>query len=101
MPLNDAELAAYERSPDTFFGGPLKVGKTITSPFEWFEWFVETMKGVERDKMLKFFEKSPNLERLKQLSDEDLFYYYCERHTLAMTLKKVPRSPAEPEPSLT
>ena len=49
-----------------------------------FEFFLNGLKGASREKMLEWFEKSPDLEELTNLSDDELRLVYVERHTLSV-----------------
>ena len=102
--LSDAELAAYNQHPETFFGVPLKVGKNIgNDPFELFEFLYENYKSAPREKMLEWFAKAEDLDELKKLSDDDLRLAYCERHVYGIVqmskkndAKKLAAKPTRP-----
>jgi hypothetical protein len=78
QPLTDKELADYKAHPDAYFGQVVPVNRQISDPFELFEWLMEANKGKSRDTLLEFLSKTPNIEAMKTLSDQDLLMEYCE-----------------------
>lgn len=83
-PLNDAELAAYRQHPETFFGVHHRVGKEISDPFGWFEFFYENYKNTPRERLLEFLKSAHDFEHLSTLPDEELRLVFCERHVGAI-----------------
>jgi hypothetical protein len=83
-PMTSQELADYRAHKDSYFGKIVPAGGRIDDPFELFEWFVGNYKGLTRDQLLQNFARSPNIESLQALSDEDLLYEYCERLVAAV-----------------
>ena len=80
--LSDAELAAYQAHPETFFGRVVKQGGNIDQPIDMFEFMLDSYKESSRDTLLDFFKDSSDLEELKNLSDDELHLVHAERSTL-------------------
>jgi hypothetical protein len=77
-PLTDAEIAAWKRHPDTFFG---EVRQTTRHAENWLDlakFMYETYKSTPREKLLEWMNETSNYEYLKTLSQEDLAIVYCE-----------------------
>ncbi len=101
MQLSDAEVAAYEAHPETFFGVQLKVGKQLgNDPLALFEFFYDSYKDAPRERILEFFAKSHDLEDLKKLPDDELRLVYCERSVYG-TMKATGKGPAGMGPGAT
>jgi hypothetical protein len=81
VPLSEAELAAYRRHPDTFFGVEIKVGKSLTSPLDMFDFFMEGYRETPRDRLLELMGNSVDIEYLKSLERTELLEIYAERCT--------------------
>lgn len=78
-PILDAELAAYRRYPETFFGEirqPARHAKTVV---EFCDFFYETYKNTPRGKLLEWMATAPDIENLRSLPQEDLAITVCER----------------------
>lgn len=78
-PLTDEELSAWRRHPDTFFGEVRHVGKKVENWLELCEFFYESYKNTPRDRLLEWMKDAPDIEDLRNLSQEDLAVVYCER----------------------
>ena len=78
-PLTDAELAAWRRHPDTFFGEVRHVGGKAENWLQLCEFFYKSYKGTSHDKLLKWMKEAVDIENLRALSQEDLAIVYCER----------------------
>lgn len=82
--LSNAEIAAYKRHPETFFGKIAPVGSKCETAMELFEFFYESLKDTPREKMLDWFSTSLDLTELKNLSTPELAFAYTERHVMAV-----------------
>jgi hypothetical protein len=78
--LTDAELAAYQSHPDTFFGrydsrakGPLK------DPLELYDWLHKSYAKASREQLLTNMKGAEDFHQLELLMREDLLSIYCER----------------------
>jgi hypothetical protein len=77
-PITDAELAAYLRSPETFFGVVQNVGRRAKNAFELADFFYENYKNTAKEKLLEFLKDHPAIERLRTLSQAELAMLVCE-----------------------
>lgn len=78
-PMSDAELDDYKAHPDAYFGNIVPVSKKIEDRFAFFEWLMESQKGMSRETILKHLASATDFEYLKNLNDTDLLMEYCER----------------------
>jgi len=78
-PLSDAEMTAYQRHPDTFFGVIQEVGKEAKDPIALYDFFLSTYSQSSREKLLEFLAGAPDIERLKPLPQPELARIYAER----------------------
>jgi hypothetical protein len=78
-PISDAELAAYRRYPDTFFGEVRQATRHAKTLVDWCDFFYETYKNTPRDKLLEWMSNAPDIGRLRTLRQEDLAIIICER----------------------
>jgi hypothetical protein len=90
-PLSDAELSAYKRHPETFFGKVEHVGKQLTSTLDLYAFIYESCKNTPREKILEWFAKSPDIEALAKLPIEELRYSYAERTVIGAIHKNPPK----------
>lgn len=95
VPISDAELAAYRRHPDTYFGEVRKVAGKAETPVDFCDFFYETYKDTPREKLLEFLKNAPDFSTLEKLSQEDLAITYCERCAQSV----FNRAPTSPDPS--
>jgi uncharacterized protein YchJ len=92
-PLSDDELTAYHRYPDTFFGVYRPKTKRVDDPLDLFDFLYETYRKTPRSKLLEFLHDQPDLERLREQSQEELAITYCERLVYAQMLKGNRKNP--------
>lgn len=78
VPLNESELAAYKKYPDTFFGGYRPKGGTVQSPLEMYDFLLEAYRNTPREKLLGFLRGHPMYEQLSKAAQEELVVTYCE-----------------------
>jgi hypothetical protein len=78
-PLTDAELVAYRRSPQTFFGVLKFVSPQITEPLDCYDFFWESYGRTSKDKLLEFINDWPDVEALRSLDQRRLAQVYCAR----------------------
>ena len=76
VPLTDAEMGAYARSPETFFGTLKQVSKGIKSPLEAFDFVYATYSRSTREKLLEFMAEWPQIEELRKLGQQELAEHY-------------------------
>lgn len=82
-PMADAELAAYLRSPETFFGIVQPVGRRASNAFELAEFFFENYRDTPKEKLLEFVKDHPATEDLRNLSQQDLALFISEQWALS------------------
>jgi hypothetical protein len=88
-PLTKDELAAYRKYPDTFFGVYKEQGRKAETPLELFDFFFDTYKQTTKEKLLDFMKNHDDIDRLKELEQEELAVTFCERSVYAaMSTKK-------------
>lgn len=88
--LSDAEVAAYKRHPETFFGRLEHVGKRSASTMDLYESFYEASKNASREKMLEWLARWPDLSELEKLPTEELRFVHAERMTIGVIHKNPP-----------
>jgi hypothetical protein len=79
-PLSDAEMAAYKRSPDTFFGIIKDVAYEINEPLDAFDFFWGSYSETSKEKLLEFTSNWPDAAALGQLEQRRLAQVYCARY---------------------
>ena len=77
VPISDAELRLYKRSPETFFGVVKNVGKQIESPFDAYDFLANSYLKSSRENLLKWMKDWPNRDDFKKLDRAGLAKYYC------------------------
>jgi hypothetical protein len=77
-PMSLEQLADYQAHKDYYFGRSLPVGGKVDDPFELFEWFVKSYRGLSREQLLASLAGAPNIVTLRAMGHDDLLYEYCE-----------------------
>lgn len=77
-PMTDQQLADYRAHPEAYFGKLQYVGKGVHTPYELFEFFIESYKGLDRKTLLERLVQHPNVTALANMTDDDLLAEYCE-----------------------
>jgi hypothetical protein len=78
-PLSDAEMAAWRKHPDTFFG---EVGQRSTKadgPLELYDFFFNSYRETSRDRLLEFLASASDFAALQALDQRALASVYAER----------------------
>jgi hypothetical protein len=89
-PLTKDELAAYRKYPDTFFGVYKEQGRKAETPLELFDFFFDVYKHTSKEKLLDFMKNHDDIDRLKELEQEELAVTFCERSVYAgMSEKRI------------
>jgi hypothetical protein len=78
-PLTETEIAAWKAHPDTFFGEVRQLPKTARNWLELAQFFYDTYKDTDREKLLEWMKDAADVEYLKMLSQKELAIVYCER----------------------
>ena len=87
-PLTEAELAAYRRSPETFFGVMRHVSAEITEPLDCFDFFWGVYSRSTREKLLEFMRGWFDAATLSALPQKELAEIYCARLAEDMWLRR-------------
>ena len=87
-PLSEAELHAYKRHPETFFGVPLPLQKKANTPMDLFDFFHDSTRKMPQEKILEQMKGALDIIQLRELSYEELAFTYAERCTYSL-LKRV------------
>lgn len=80
-PISDEELLAYEQFPKTFFGVPLAKNNKAENALDLYDFFYESYKNSPRENILKLLKISPDNEKYKKLSKDELLKKLCEGFT--------------------
>ena len=92
-PLSEAEVAAYKRHPETFFGVVQPTSRKADTPLELFDFFHETYRHTPRERLLVFLEHAPDIQWLRDQTQEELALIYSERCTYAAVAETDRRKP--------
>jgi len=81
VPLTDDELQAYAQHPATFFGViDSNAGRTKPKDeLDWFDFFWDTYSLSPKEKLLSFLHRAPDIELLKNMTQEEVATEYCAR----------------------
>lgn len=77
-PATDAEVAAWRRHPETFFGKVLPAGGEIRDPLELAEFIYGTYKNTPKETLLKFLSGHPMTDRFEAMTQDELAIMYCD-----------------------
>ena len=80
QPMTDAELADYRMHPEAYFGKVIPVGKTVKTPYELFEFFIDSCKDLSRGELLKRL-KAGGHPDVHGMTGDELLAIYCEAMT--------------------
>ena len=78
FPLSQAELDAYRRHPDTFFGVPAQRTTEAKTPLDLYDFFCESYRHTPKEKLLEFMKTWPNQAHLATLGQPELVSLYAE-----------------------
>jgi hypothetical protein len=90
VPLSDDELAAYRRSPDTFFGIVRQVPKSVKTPLDLYDFFFDTYSHSSREKLLELMTSWSNFDSLKDLTQRELAEIYSAEMATGMWARTRP-----------
>jgi hypothetical protein len=79
--VSEAEVAAYLRHPETFFGEIKKQWKTDGDPLKLFDFFLHGIRDATREQLLAQIQSSPDLDLVRNLSLEELRKTVAEKLT--------------------
>jgi hypothetical protein len=86
-PMTEPEIAAYNRSPETFFGVVQHVTHQAKDTFELADFFYENYRHTEKEKLLEFLKNHPAIETLRALTQKDLAIFISEQWALGAEKK--------------
>jgi hypothetical protein len=78
-PLTDAELAAYKRSPETFFGVLKQVSQKMTEPLDCFDFLWDSYSHLSKEKLQEATRDWPDAAALHRFEQPRLAQVYCAR----------------------
>lgn len=78
-PLSDAEMTAWRRHPDTFFGQIGQCSTEAKDPLELYDFFHNSYRNTSREQLLELMVGSHDIERLRKLDQPTLASIYAER----------------------
>ncbi len=90
-PLSDAEMAAWRRHPDTFFG---EVGQRTTKadgPLDLYDFFYNSYRQTPRERLLELLAGARDIGELQQLGQPALASIYAERCVNSVMAQKPAR----------
>jgi hypothetical protein len=79
-PLSDAEMAAYKRSPQTFFGIVKDVSHETNEPLDAFDFFWESYSDTPTEKLVELTSNWPDAAAMSQLKQRRFAQIYCARY---------------------
>lgn len=81
--MSDAELGDYRRYGDAYFGEAEVRHHKAKDVFELYEWMVSCYSETPREQLLELAKERPDIERLRELDQEDIVLELCEGWTVA------------------
>ena len=83
FPLSDAELRAWKRHPDTFFGIVTQRKTKVKTPLELYDFFHHSYRQTPRERLLELLANAQDVNNLTKLDQPALVSIYAERCTYA------------------
>ena len=77
-PINDQQIIDYKAHPESYFGKLQYVGKGVNTPYELFEFLMDSHKGLSRVALLDRLAGHIRNDLLAAMSEDDLLATYCE-----------------------
>lgn len=78
FPLTPDEVTAYKQNPDTFFGVYRRQGKMLNNPLETYDFFMNSLSKLSKEKLLEYLKGHFNHEDLLLKTRDELLEIYCE-----------------------
>ncbi|SAL39690.1 preprotein translocase subunit SecA [Caballeronia udeis] len=88
--LSDAELAAWNKHPETFFGD-VSLNHKADTPVDFYDFVLASYSQTSKEKLLEFLVGSPDIQELEKLSQPELARVYCERIAVNVFAKTGPK----------
>lgn len=86
--MPEAELNAWRRHPDTFFGEPARKSNQAKDPLDLYQFFYGSYSKTPHAKLLELLYDAPDLEQLSTKSLDQLASIYAERLTLSVMARQ-------------
>jgi len=86
--LSDAEMAAWRKHPDTFFGEVEQRSTKANDPLELYDFFHNAYRQTPRERLLDLLAGAPDIAGLRQLDQPALASIYAERCVNAVMAEK-------------
>ncbi len=81
LELTPAELADYQRHPDTYVGVYQQQGRRVETAMDMYDFFADAYAQTPKEKLIALMPNYPHQEELKRLSQEELIEFVAERYT--------------------
>ena len=95
-PLSDAELAAWRRHPDTFFGVLGQRTHKAEGPLQLYDFFLNGYSRTPRERLLEFLAGVLSPEQRESMSQSELASMYAERSVYAVLANQEAKAAASP-----
>ena len=95
VPLSDAEITMYRRSPETFFGVIKHVGKGLKHPMDAYDFLFEAYSQTPKERLFQLMAGWPGIEAMQSLSQQELAKRYCAKSAEIMWMEHVSRKIGE------
>ncbi|WP_229263169.1 YecA family protein [Duganella dendranthematis] len=82
--MPEAELDAWRRHPDTFFGEPAQKNSQANGPLDLYEFFHNGYRETPHARLLELLRGAPDWEQLRTKSQAELVSIYAQRMTLSV-----------------
>lgn len=94
--LTDEEFIAFKKHPDTFFGVYKKHDNRSKDALDFYDFCYRNYKKTTKEKLLEFLKDHPNLDKFREMPQEELAKVYCEILTYSAMPPTPPSSAPEP-----
>jgi|GEM_PF-256161 hypothetical protein len=78
--LSDTEIKAYKQHPDTFFGIYKKASSNFKNPYELYEFFESSYKGLSKEELILRLKLHLPVAYLQGLTKDKLLEIYCSSY---------------------
>ena len=94
--LSDLEFQAYKRHPDTFFGVYKKQDNRAKDAIDLYDFFYGVYKNTGKEKLLEFLKDHRDMDKFKEMPQEELAKVYCEILVYSAVRQSKPQQYAVP-----
>ena len=78
-PMSDYEFNDYKNHPEAYFGICQQPSRKAETPYDLFEFFVDSYRNTPKKRMLELFKDAPDIDSLREMEHMDLVLECCER----------------------